>query len=83
MRFDTLKKKIKNIKNTKEILERINYKKIIYCENITKFLIRKTKTLEFKKKTFNYFSKKKQNFLLNAPEKFTIGYSKIIIFPIC
>ena len=48
--------------------------------NTQKYLIQRIKTLEFKKKTSAYFNKKKKNFIIKNPEKFSIGFKENYYF---
>ncbi len=83
MKFNAIyiEEKIKNYPNTKEILARINYKKIIYCENYNQVFNPKNQNFRIQKAEPSIIlAKKEQNFLLNAPEKFTIGYNKNFYF---
>ena len=83
MKFNVIyiEEKIKDYPNTKEILARINYKKIIYCENYNQVFNPKNQNFRIQKAEPSIIlAKKEQNFLLNAPEKFTIGYTKNFYF---
>ncbi len=83
MKFNIIyvEKKIRDYENTKKILSRIKFKKIIYCENYSQIFNPKNQNFRIQKTNPSLIlAKKENNLILKTPTKFSIGYDKNFYF---
>ncbi len=83
MRFDTvfIEKNIKNNKNTLNILDKIKFKELIYCEKYSEIFNPKNQNFRIQKINPNIIlAEKKKNFILKTPKNFSIGFSENYYF---
>ena len=75
---------IKNNTNTLNILQRIEFNEIIYCNKHTEVFNPKNQNFRIQKlQPSLILAKKHKNFILKVPKTFSIGFKRIIISPIC
>ena len=83
MNFDTvyIEEDTRNDKNTIDILGRIKFKNLIFCNNYSEIFNPKNQNFRIQKIKPNIIlAKKKKNFLMNTPKDFSIGFKENYYF---
>ena len=83
MNFETvyIEEDTRNDKNTIDILGRIKFKNLIYCNSYSEIFNPKNQNFRIQKIKPNIIlAKKKKNFLMNTPKNFTIGFKENYYF---
>lgn len=83
MNFDNiyLEEEITELTETKRILNNINYQNIVTCKNYKEIFNPKNQNFRIQKLNPSIIlAKKKNNFVLETPKNFTIGYKKNFYF---
>ena len=83
MNFETvyIEEDTKEDKNTIDILGRIKFKNLIYCNSYSEIFNPKNQNFRIQKIKPNIIlAKKKNNFIMNTPKDFTIGFKENYYF---
>ena len=83
MNFETvyIEEDAKKDKNTIDILGRIKFKNLIYCDNYSEIFNPQNQNFRIQKiKPSIILAKKKKNFIMNTPKDFTIGFKENYYF---
>ena len=83
MKIDTIyiENAAKSHPNTNDIIKRIKYKNIIYCNSYSEVFNTNNQNFRIQKESPSLIlAYKKKNFILKAPEKFTIGFKNNYYF---
>ncbi len=83
MNFETvyIEEDTKDDRNTIDILRRIKFKNLIYCNNYSEIFNPKNQNFRIQKiKPSIILAKKKKNFIMNTPKDFTIGFKENYYF---
>ena len=83
MNFETvyIEEDTKEDKNTIDILGRIKFKNLIYCNSYSEIFNPQNQNFRIQKiKPSIILAKKKENFIMNTPKDFTIGFKENYYF---